>query len=59
MMKLEIDHRANAIIVTAQARNIDAAAEEIQVLVRDPSPMLAASRLGMTVDEVRDLFAAP
>jgi len=57
--RLQIDRRTNAIIVSAQARNIDAAVKDIEKLIADPSPVFAASSLGVTLKEAEELIAGP
>lgn len=53
---LQIDRRNNAMIVTAQARNIDTAKRDVERLVSDPSSVYAAASLGVTLGEARNSF---
>lgn len=53
---LQIDRRNNAMIVTAQARNIDTAKRDVERLVSDPSSVYAATSLGVTLGEARNSF---
>ena len=55
--ELQVDRRTNTIIVSAQARNLDAAIEELRDLIRDPAAVLAASSLDVSVGEARELLA--
>lgn len=54
---LQIDRRTNSVIVTAEARNLDAAVDEVWNYAKDPSLILAASSLDVTVSEARNLQA--
>lgn len=53
--KLEVDHATNTIVIHAQARNIEAARNEIELLVENPSALLASASLGITLQEARNL----
>ncbi len=55
--ELRIDQPANAIVVCAQARHIEAATKDVERLVAHPKAVLAASSLGLTWEQVRDLMA--
>ena len=57
IVKLRIDRRTNAIIVSAQARNIDAVVKDMEKLTVDPTPVFAASSLGVTLKEAQELIA--
>lgn len=53
--ELSVDVRSNILVVTAQARNMDAAKREVQALIADENLFRAASRLQVSLAEIRQL----
>lgn len=53
--KVKCDPATNSIILQAQARHIEAAEKEIELIMADPSVLLTSESLGITMQEAREL----